>query len=109
MTNGVLMFALNGQAFDSNKNKIDIDYVKMASANAKNIKKYMKNNTVALVTDKKGKEQIVQSQSSANYFDHIIVVYHLDCGHKIQFFLLYLNYNLLKIYLVVKQDFPLIV
>ena len=41
MTNGVLMFALNGQAFDSNKNKIDIDYVKMASANAKNIKKYM--------------------------------------------------------------------
>jgi len=73
MTNGVLMFALNGQAFDSNKNKIDIDYVKMASANAKNIKKYMENNTVALVTDKKGKEQIVQSQSSANYFDHIIV------------------------------------
>ena len=42
MTNGVLMFALNGQAYDSDRNKITIDYVDMAIANAKNIKKYMK-------------------------------------------------------------------
>lgn len=73
MTNGVLMFALNGQALDSNKNKIKIDYVTMAIANAKNIKKHMKNNLVALITNLEGKEQIEQSGSMSKYFDHIII------------------------------------
>jgi len=73
MTNGVLMFALNGQAFDSDKNKIKIDYVTMAIANAKNVKRFMKNNLVAVITDAKGKKQIETTPSTAQYFDHIIV------------------------------------
>jgi Na+-transporting NADH:ubiquinone oxidoreductase subunit NqrC len=72
MTNGVLMFALNGQAYDSDRNKIIIDYVKMAVANAKNIKQYMKNNAVALITDQQGKQQITPEHTL--YFDHIIVI-----------------------------------
>ena len=80
MTNGVLMFALNGQAYDSDKNKTIIDYVSMAVANAKNIKKYMKNNSVALVTDQKGKQQLEQTESIAEYFDHIIVTKSVNQG-----------------------------
>ena len=72
MTNGVLMFALNGQAYDSDRNKTTIDYVKMAVANAKNIKKYMKNNAVALITDQQGKQQLTPEHTL--YFDHIIVI-----------------------------------
>tara|TARA_S200002703_G_scaffold61943_1_gene53834 strand:- start:1678 stop:2568 length:891 start_codon:yes stop_codon:yes gene_type:complete len=73
MTNGILMFALNGQAVDSDKNKINIDYVRMAIANAKNIKKYMKHNSVALVTDQKGKQQLEQTDDILKYIDHVIV------------------------------------
>ena len=72
MTNGVLMFALNGQAYDSDRNKTTIDYVSMAVANAKNIKQYMKNNAVALITDQKGNQQLTPNQTL--YFDHIIII-----------------------------------
>ena len=58
MNNGVIMFAHNGQATYSNKTQIEIDYVQMAVANAINIKKYMDNNSVALVTDTNGKQQL---------------------------------------------------
>ena len=47
MTSGVVMFALNGQALDKENNKVYVDYVKMALANAINIKKYMVNNSVS--------------------------------------------------------------
>lgn len=73
MTNGILMFALNGQAVDSDRNKFNIDYVRMAIANAKNIKEYMKHNSVALVTDQKGKQQLEQTDAISKYIDHIIV------------------------------------
>ena len=44
------MFAYNGEAHDAPGNTYSIDYVKMAVANAKSIKKYMHNHSVALVT-----------------------------------------------------------
>ena len=72
MNNGVIMFAHNGQATYSNKTQIEIDYVQMAVANAINIKKYMDNNSVALVTDTNGKQQL-EKLNQLRYFEHIIV------------------------------------
>ena len=39
MTKGILMFAINGEAKDTKYNTVKIDYIAMATANAKNIKK----------------------------------------------------------------------
>ena len=64
---------LTGRPGTVKKNKITVDYVKMAVANAKNIKKHMKNNAVAVVTDAKGKKQIEDTLDTAKYFDYIIV------------------------------------
>ena len=58
MTKGILMFALNGQAKNSLAESVEVDYVKMAVANAKNITRYMQNNNVALVTDEAGKRYV---------------------------------------------------
>ena len=66
------MFAYNGQAHDFDKNKLNIDYIKMACANAKNIKKYMQNNNVALITDEAGKDQISRLNAET-LFTHIIL------------------------------------
>tara|TARA_S200002703_G_scaffold1165_1_gene1977 strand:- start:1586 stop:2473 length:888 start_codon:yes stop_codon:yes gene_type:complete len=72
MTNGIIMFALNGQALDKNNNKIKIDYVKMALANAVSIQRHMTNNKVALVTDRKGKQHL-DTLNGTQYFTHVIV------------------------------------
>jgi len=73
MSNGVVMFGLNGTArIISNKSNLYIDYVKMAVANAILIKKYMKNNSVCLLTDKKGKNHL-EKINGTQYFDHVII------------------------------------
>lgn len=72
MTSGVVMFALNGQALDKENNKVYVDYVKMALANAINIKKYMVNNSVALITDKEGKDHL-DNLNGVHHFSHIII------------------------------------
>ncbi len=66
------MFALNGQATDKDNNKFTIDYVKMAIANAINIKKHMRNNAVALITDTKGKEHLDKLNGTI-HFSHVII------------------------------------
>ena len=66
------MFAYNGKAHDFDKNQLDIDYIQMACANAKNIKKYMQNDNVALVTDQAGKDH-VSKLNAETLFTHIIV------------------------------------
>ncbi len=66
------MFAYNGKAHDFDKNQLDIDYIQMACANAKNIKKYMENDNVALVTDQAGKDH-VSKLNAETLFTHIIV------------------------------------
>tara|TARA_Y100001938_G_C8042486_1_gene406933 strand:+ start:378 stop:1265 length:888 start_codon:yes stop_codon:yes gene_type:complete len=72
MNKGIMMFAYNGQAHDFEKNKMNIDYIQMACANAKNIKKYMKNNNVALVTDQAGKDHLSKLDAET-LFTHIIL------------------------------------
>ena len=72
MANGIIMFALNGQALDKNNKKMQIDYVKMAMANAVNIQKHMAHNKIALVTDQKGKEHL-ETLNGTQYFAHIII------------------------------------
>ena len=72
MTKGIVMFAYNGEAHDFDKNKMNIDYIQMACANAKNIKKYMKNNNVALVTDQAGKDPLSKFDRET-LFTHIIL------------------------------------
>ena len=73
MSNGVVMFGLNGTArIISNKSNLYIDYIKMAVANAILIKKYMKNNSVCLLTDKKGKNHL-EKINGTQYFDHVII------------------------------------
>jgi|TARA_Y100000310_G_scaffold324182_1_gene385721 hypothetical protein len=72
MNNGIIMFALNGVAQKSNKDEIYIDYVKMAIANAILIKRYMKNNSVCLLTDKDGKNHL-ERLGYIQYFDHVII------------------------------------
>ena len=72
MNKGILMFAYNGKAHDFDKNQLDIDYIQMACANAKNIKKYMENDNVALVTDQAGKDH-VSKLNAETLFTHIIV------------------------------------
>ena len=67
-----MMFAYNGQAHDFEKNKMNIDYIQMACANAKNIKKYMQNNNVALVTDQAGKDHLSKLDAET-LFTHIIL------------------------------------
>jgi len=72
MTNGIIMFALNGQAKDKDNNTFTVDYIKMAIANAINIKKYMQNNSVALITDTKGRQHLDKLNATL-HFDHIII------------------------------------
>tara|TARA_B100000242_G_scaffold280734_1_gene240371 strand:- start:37 stop:924 length:888 start_codon:yes stop_codon:yes gene_type:complete len=72
MNKGIMMFAYNGQAHDFEKNKMNIDYIQMACANAKNIKKYMQNNNVALVTDQAGKDHLSKLDAET-LFTHIIL------------------------------------
>jgi len=73
MSNGIVMFGLNGTARKtSSKSNLYIDYVKMAVANAILIKKYMKNNSICLFTDKKGKSHL-EKINGTQYFDHIII------------------------------------
>jgi len=79
MSNGIMMFANNGQATFSNKSTIEIDYVKMAMANAKNIMKHMTNNNVALVTDEQGKT-LLEEYNGTKYFSHIIIHENKDEG-----------------------------
>tara|TARA_Y100001937_G_scaffold183_1_gene203 strand:- start:2594 stop:3481 length:888 start_codon:yes stop_codon:yes gene_type:complete len=74
MTNGIIMFALNGQAKNSSKESLEVDYVKMAIANAKNINHYMQNKNVALITDKAGKEYI-DKLDYTHYFTHINIIH----------------------------------
>ena len=66
------MFAYNGEAHDAPGNSYKIDYVKMAVANAKNIKKNMQNNNVALITDKPGKVHVIDN-GWQKHFTHIIL------------------------------------
>ena len=79
MTKGILMFAINGEAKDTKYNTVKIDYIAMATANAKNIKKYMHNNNVALITDQKGKKYI-EDNDYIVYFDNIIIIDSIDTG-----------------------------
>ena len=79
MTKGILMFAINGEAKDTKYNTVKIDYITMATANAKNIKKYMHNNNVALITDQKGKKYI-EDNDYIVYFDNIIIIDSIDTG-----------------------------
>jgi hypothetical protein len=72
MSKGIMMFAYNGEAHDAPGNTYSIDYVKMAVANAKSIKKYMHNHSVALVTDKQGKVHVINN-GWQKYFTHIIL------------------------------------
>ena len=72
MSKGIMMFAYNGEAHDAPGNIYSIDYVKMAVANAKSIKKYMHNHSVALVTDKQGKVHVINN-GWQKYFTHIIL------------------------------------
>ena len=72
MSNGIIMFALNGVAHRSNKEPLHIDYVKMAVANSILIKRHMKNNSVCLLTDKNGKKHL-EEINGTHHFDYIIM------------------------------------
>jgi len=80
MNKGIMMFAYNGKAHDFDKNKMDIDYIQMACANAKNIKKYMQNNNVALVTDQSGKDRVFELNAET-LFTHIILTNNKSNGN----------------------------
>ena len=73
MTKGILMFAINGDAKDPKFNTVHIDYIAMATANAKNIKTHMQNNKVALITNMEGKS-LLQAKGYIQYFDHVVII-----------------------------------
>jgi FMN phosphatase YigB (HAD superfamily) len=73
MTKGILMFAINGDAKDPKFNTVHIDYIAMATANAKNIKTHMQNNNVALITNMEGKS-LLQEKGYIQYFDHVVII-----------------------------------